>query len=101
MHANDKAIYNCTYAPAEFKAPENTKLTYNPQTKRLYIHIYDYPVGGKLILPAYNGKIKYAQFLNDYSELKYNLAVNGSDLELILPQNKPHYDIPVVELTLQ
>ncbi len=101
MHANDKAIYNCTYAPAEFKTPENTKLTYNLQTKRLYIHIYDYPVGGKLILPAYNGKVKYAQFLNDYSELKYNLAANGSDLELILPQNKPHYDIPVVELTLQ
>ncbi len=101
MHANDKAIYNCTYAPAEFKAPDHTKLTYNPQTKRLYVHIYDYPADGKLILPAYNGKVKYAQFLNDYSELRYTTAANGTDLELTLPKNKPPYNIPVVELTLQ
>ncbi len=101
MHANSKAIYGCTYAPAGFNVPENTKLTYNPQTKRLYVHIYNYPVNGKLILPAYNGKIKYAQFLNDYSELKYTTAANGTDLELTLPLNKPHYDIPVVELTIQ
>ncbi|MDB5134760.1 MAG: alpha-L-fucosidase [Mucilaginibacter sp.] len=101
MHANNKAIYNCTYAPAEFKTPDNTKLTYNPQTKRLYIHIYNYPADGKLILPAYHGKIKYAQFLNDYSELKYAPASNGTDVELTLPKNKPHYEIPVVELTLQ
>jgi alpha-L-fucosidase len=101
MHANDKAIYNCTYAPAEFKAPEGTKLTYNPHTKRLYVHIYEYPADGKLVLPAYNGKIKYAQFLNDDSELKYTTTANGTDLELQLPHNKPPYNIPVVELTLQ
>jgi len=101
MHANSKAIYNCTYAPASFKAPDSTKLTYDPQTKRLYIHIYTYPPDGKLILPAYNGKVKYAQFLNDYSELKYTTAANGTDLELTLPKVKPRYEIPVVELTLQ
>ncbi len=99
MHANSKAIYNCTYAPSEFKTPDNTKLTYNPQTKRLYVHVYNYPADGKLILPGYKGKIEYAQFLNDYSELKY--TPNGNDLELRLPQNKPHFEIPVVELTLQ
>src|SRR5258708_34784623 len=99
MHANSKTIYNCTYSPAHFKVPEGSKLTYNPQTKRLYIHLYNYPANGKLVLPAYKGKIKYAQFLNDYSELKYVLAGNGTDLELILPKNKPRYEIPVVELT--
>ncbi|MGZ3764054.1 MAG: alpha-L-fucosidase [Mucilaginibacter sp.] len=100
MHANSKAIYNCTYAPASFQVPDNAKLTYNPQTRRLYIHIYNYPADGKLILPGYNGKVKYAQFLNDYSELKYQTAANGTDLEVTLPKNKPHYDIPVVEITL-
>ncbi|MGN6637995.1 MAG: alpha-L-fucosidase [Mucilaginibacter sp.] len=98
MHANSQAIYDCTYAPADFKAPEGTKLTYNPKTKKLYVHLYDYPGNGKLKLPGYAGKVKYAQFLNDYSELKY--AANGSDIELALPKNKPPYDIPVVELDL-
>jgi alpha-L-fucosidase len=99
MHANSKAIYNCTYAPADFKAPEGTKLTYNPTTKRLYVHLYNYPSNGKLDLSGYNGKVKYAQFLNDDSELKY--AANGNDLEMTLPKNKPPYDIPVVELILK
>lgn len=101
MHANNKAIYNCTYAPKDFKTPEGAKLTYDPQTKRLYVHLYNYPADGKLILPAYSGKVKYAQFLNDYSELKYVPAANGTDLELTLPKNKPRYEIPVVELMLQ
>lgn len=98
MHANSQAIYDCTYAPADFKAPDGTKLTYNPKTKKLYVHLYDYPDNGKLKLPGYAGKVKYAQFLNDYSELKY--AANGSDIELALPKKKPPYDIPVVELDL-
>ncbi|HTE00431.1 MAG TPA: alpha-L-fucosidase [Mucilaginibacter sp.] len=101
MHANSKAIYNCTYAPTGYQTPEGTKLTYNPQTKKVYVHIYNYPADGKLILPGYKGKIKYAQFVNDYSELKYAQASNGSDLELTLPKNKPPYEIPVVELIPQ
>jgi len=99
MHANDKSIYDCTLAPQQFKAPEGDKLTYNPKTKRLYIHLYNYPTDGKLALAEYKGKVKYAQFLNDYSEVKY--AASGNDLELTLPKNKPPYEIPVVELTLQ
>jgi len=100
MHANNKAIYNCTLAPAQYKAPEGNKLTYNPKTRLLYIHLYNYPTDGKLVLPDYKGKVKYAQLLNDYSEVKYT-ASGGNDLELSLPKNKPPYEIPVVELTLQ
>ncbi|MBS1529900.1 MAG: alpha-L-fucosidase [Bacteroidetes bacterium] len=99
MHANSNAIYNCTYAPASFKVPDGEKLTYNPKTKHLYVHLYDYPSGEKLTLHGYAGKIKYAQFLNDFSELKYK--VDGENVELILPKNKPPYDIPVVDLYLK
>ena len=42
MHANSKAIYNCTYAPDSFKVPEGTKLTYNKTTGKLYIHLFEY-----------------------------------------------------------
>jgi alpha-L-fucosidase len=99
MHANSKSIYNCTYAPDGFQVPEGTKLTYNKSTNRLYIHLYNYPQG-KLVLPGYNGKIKYAQFLNDYSELLYKPS-GSDDLELALPAKKPPYEIPVIELILQ
>jgi alpha-L-fucosidase len=97
MHANNQSIYNCTYAPDGYKIPEGAKLTYNKTTGRLYIHLFDYPKNGKLTLPGYNGKVKYAQFLNDHSELLYKS--DGQDLELTIPKQKPDYEIPVIELT--
>ena len=97
-HANSQSIYNCTYAPDSYKIPEGTKLTYNKVNGRLYVHVFDYPKDGKLTLPGYNGKIKYAQFLNDHSELLSKTA--GQDVELTMPVKKPNYEIPVIELTL-
>jgi alpha-L-fucosidase len=43
--------------------------------------------------------VKYAQFLNDDSELLF--APSGTDdLELTLPAKKPPYEIPVIELVV-
>ncbi|WP_153798282.1 alpha-L-fucosidase [Foetidibacter luteolus] len=97
MHANSKSIYGCTYAPDGFKAPEGTRLTYNAAAKRLYLHLFDYPAG-TLTLSGYAGKIKYAQFLHDNSELQLKTG-NAGDVLLTLPA-KPAYDIPVVELVV-
>jgi alpha-L-fucosidase len=69
MKYNNRSIYGCTQAPAEFEAPDNTVITYNPKTNRLYIHLLVYPLKN-MILPEYAGKIKYAQFLHDASEIK-------------------------------
>jgi alpha-L-fucosidase len=104
MQANNKAIYNCTFAPDSYKAPvsDYTQLTYNAATKKLYVHLFDYPSSGSLVLPGYKGKIKYAQFLHDGSELLVKQsAENNSDLVLALPKQKPPYEIPVVELLLE
>ena len=99
MFANSKSIYQCTYAPDRFQVPSGEKLTYNPITKHLYIHLFDYPTSGKLLLSNYGGKIKYAQFLNDNSELKFK--EQGNDILLSIPINKPGYEIPVVELIIE
>jgi len=99
MHANSKSIYNCTYAPKEFKTPDGDRLTYNPTKRTLYVHLFKYPTNGELTLEGYNGKIKYAQFLNDDSELKMTSA--GDDLKLALPVQQPHFEVPVIELFLK
>jgi alpha-L-fucosidase len=98
MHANNKSIYSCSFAPEMFPAPPNDKLTYNASAKRLYLHLYEYPSTGTLTLNGYKGKIKYAQFLHDNSELRYKEQDN--DIVLTLPEKKPGYEIPVVELIL-
>ncbi|MDV6219134.1 alpha-L-fucosidase [Flavitalea sp. BT771] len=100
MKWNSKAIYGCKEAPAEFSAPAGTLLTYHPADRRLYVHLMTYPSGG-LTLSGYKGKIKYAQFLHDASELKFSPAAEGSnDLLLKLPAQKPNIEVPVIELVL-
>lgn len=109
MKYNSRSIYNCTQAPAEFEVPEHTLLTYNPEAKRLYIHLLDYPLTN-FRLPGYKGRVKYAQFLHDASEVlitaPYGHHMQGSiatenDLNLRLPVNKPNVEIPVIELILE
>lgn len=109
MKFNDRSIYGCTQAPDDFEVPEHTILTYNPETNRLYIHLLDYPITN-FRLPGYKGKVKYAQFLHDASEINitapYGHQMQGSiatenDLNLRLPVNKPNVEIPVIEVFLK
>jgi alpha-L-fucosidase len=109
MKFHSRSIYGCTQAPAEFKTPENCLLTFNPDTKRIYLHLLDWPMG-RLILDGFGGKVKYAQLLNDGSEIKFiqehrssvmNEDISGNTLILGLPIQKPDAVIPVIELFLK
>lgn len=108
MEVNNRSIYNCTQAPDEFARPDHSLLTYNPTTKRLYVHLLDYPLQN-FTLPGYKGKIKYAQFLHDASEIRFSApsghgyksgGLHDNDLNLSLPVVKPDVEIPVIELIL-
>jgi len=99
MHANSRSIYNCTYAPDEYKVPEGTRLTYDKSTRRLYVHLMEYPDSHRLVLPGYKDKIRYVQFLHDASEIKSK--VDGDDVTLLLPERKPNVEIPVIEIMLK
>jgi alpha-L-fucosidase len=76
-------------------------LTYNAATKRLYVHLLEYP-GKTITLPGYKDKVKYIQFLHDASEIQANSKATeqGNDLVLNLPEAKPDSEIPVIELIL-
>lgn len=108
MKVNNRSIYGCTQAPDEFVAPDNTLLTFNPKTNCLYIHLLDYPLQN-FLLRGFAGKIKYAQFLHDASEIKigkpYGHWIDQStaenDINLLLPVNKPNVEIPVIEIFLK
>ena len=108
MKYNDRSIYGCTQAPEEYEVPEQSILTYNPKTNRLYIHLIDYPLQN-FNLPNYKGKVKYAQFLHDASEIKITQRYghgmkegeSANNLNLSLPVRKPNVEIPVIELVLE
>ncbi len=108
MKYNSRSIYGCTQAPEEFDAPDNTILTYNPETNRLYVHLLDYPLQN-FLMRGYGDKVKYAQFLHDASEIKIGKPyghwvkqeTGENDINLQLPVNKPKIEIPVIEIFLK
>jgi len=108
MQNHDRSIYGCTQAPEEFQSPQNCFLTYNPELNRLYIHVMEWPFKA-LHLPGYGGKVKYAQLLNDASEVKFVDRVGHwlseekkeDTITLQLPVKQPDVVVPVIELFLK
>ena len=103
-------IYGRTMADPVFKAPADCRLTQSEDGKRLYVHLFAYPFA-HLQLLGFAGKLEYAQFLHDASELKFKEgkvdhfsegAAQAENLLVVeLPPVKPDAPVPVVELFLK
>ena len=105
-----RSIYGCTQS--EYSAPGDVRFTQNFQTNRLYVHIFAWPYAN-LHLPDLAGKVEYAQFLNDASEVRFQNESHAQEhnmmtcetapgtLTLGLPVLKPNVTVPVIELFLK
>jgi alpha-L-fucosidase len=113
MKRHDRSIYGCTEAPDGLVPPQDCRYTYNPDTKRLYVHVFAWPFI-HLHLDGLAGKVEYAQLLNDASEVhmkgldpwQVGVGVNTPEkdaqvLTLTLPVKKPKVSVPVIELFLK
>lgn len=108
LRRHSDSIYGCTQAPEEFRAPEDCRLTYNPETDRIYVHVFSWPFK-HLHLDGFAGRVEYAQLLNDDSELKMTEDfkssrgghVDRNTLTLEIPVEHPDAEVPVVELFLK
>ena len=109
MRRHSRSISGCTQAPAEFATPADCRLTFHPEKKRLYVHLFAWPFR-HLHLPGYAGKIAYAQLLNDASEVslqavsEHHQRVEGvaaDSVVLELPVLQPDTPVPVIELFLR
>ncbi len=109
LHKHHKAVIGCTGTPAGLPEPEGCRYTWNPENKRLYLHLFSWP-DRRIFLGGLCEKIEYAQMLNDGSELlfeEYNPKnLHGSRtpegfMKLCLPIQRPDVALPVVELFLK
>ncbi|MCE9615451.1 MAG: alpha-L-fucosidase [Lentisphaerae bacterium] len=108
MKRHSRAVYGCGPAPAGIVPPQDARLTYNPKTNRLYVHLFAWPFK-HVHLDGLAGKVAYAQLLHDASEVDMKLEQwyidqynpGKSTLTLTLPQMQPPVPVPVIELFLK
>ena len=103
MDAHSESIYGCTQS--EFESPTDSRLT--QKGNRLFVHVYAWPFKF-LYLEGLGGKVSYACFLHDGSEVEIEmpewesnqLQVKPDTIVLNLPIVKPNVVVPVIELSL-
>ncbi|TDC80274.1 alpha-L-fucosidase [Streptomyces hainanensis] len=108
MRRHERSIRGA--GPATFTAPPDAR--YTRRGDRLYLHLFTWPFE-HLHLPGLAGKVAYAQFLHDASELAHReiapdikavtTGIGGQPagtLTLTLPVVRPDVAVPVVELFL-
>ncbi len=114
MRLNGRSVYGCTAPPEKYSVPSNCMMTYNPERRSLYIHIFNWPYKHlHLDGQVYPEDAVYAQFLHDGSEVQFkgleewqeHAALDAGfdpkkSLTLLLPQKEPDVIIPVIELFL-
>ena len=110
MKVNGRSIYGCTMAEPGLEAPRDCRYTQSEDGKRLYLHLFAYPFAF-LYLKGLAGKVDYAQFLHDGSEVLYTegkmehfgegLPQDDDGIVLKLPAVKPDCLVPVVEIMLK
>ncbi|GMA15264.1 alpha-L-fucosidase (plasmid) [Deinococcus metallilatus] len=112
MDLHGASIYGS--GPADLPAATDCRYTSKPG--RLYVHILSWPLGF-LHLPGLAGKVQFARFLHDHSQVLYQEidasrtddpehvdnvvpSVLPGTLSLKLPRRRPDVLVPVVELFL-
>lgn len=104
LEKHGEAIYGCT--ESEFTAPLDCRMTQNGD--RVYIHVFAWPFR-HIRLAGMAGKVSYARFLHDGSEVPIEgtpwetdqMALKPDELVLFLPIKKPPVVVPVIEITLK
>lgn len=112
MKVNGRSIYGCTMAEPSLlpTMPKSCRYTESEDGERLYIHVFDYPY---IFLEVHGlaGRVEYAQFLHDGSEIRFTEGsvahfsegrTESEDLLVFeLPVVKPNVVVPVIEVFLK
>lgn len=116
MRLHNRAIYGCVPAPAEIPTPADCRYTYNPETNRLYLHVFNWPFRN-IHLGGLTDKIAYAQLLNDASEVLFQIisdhtgesehntmhdtTLKAGNVVFDIPTIAPNVEVPVIEIFLK
>jgi alpha-L-fucosidase len=100
IKVNSAAIYGTAASPFPKPLPWGrctTKVSGNATT--LYLHIFDWPTDGKLLVPGLQNKIEKAYLLSNHQSVRFKSRQTG--LDLVLPPIAPDRNSSTVVLTFK
>ena len=101
MKVNGEAIYGTTASPFAEPLPWGrcTKKT-TAHGSILYLHVFDWPADGKLVVPSLQGTVKSARVLATGEKIRVNASANG-ELILTVPKEAPDKISSTIELEVR
>jgi alpha-L-fucosidase len=97
MKVNGEAIHGTTAGPFS-KAPAWGRVT--QQSGKLYLHVFDWPKDGKLVVPGLAAKVKAAYLLADANRAALKTTANADRVEVAVPGQAPDAVASVVVVEL-
>jgi len=97
MKVNGEAIHGTTAGPFS-KAPAWGRVT--QQSGKLYLHVFDWPKDGKLVVPGLAAKVKAAYLLADANRAALKTTANADRVEVAVPAQAPDAVASVIVLEL-
>lgn len=95
LHKNGESIYSTTYGPVK---PQPWGVITRKEN-RLYLHVFERPANGRLLIPTPQLKIPKAYFLDGKKSLRYAQTPEG--VEILLPAELPDPRVSVITLELK
>jgi alpha-L-fucosidase len=100
LHTNGEAVYRTEAGPFSISKPPDwgraTQKTKPGGGTTLYVHVWNWPAGGKLVLPGVRQAALSGRVLANGAAV--SLAMSPDGLELTLPGAAPDPDVSVVAL---
>ncbi len=94
LAVNGDSIYDTTYGPVQGVSGIRT----TAQGRSVYVHVFDWPAGGRLQIPGVKGKVEYARMLAGGAPLQFQQGEPG--LTVQLPPWAPDPNVTVIALRM-
>jgi alpha-L-fucosidase len=96
MAVNGESIYGC----GSSGLPSPDWGTFTAKGDHLYVHVFQWPADGQLLMPKPDGNVKQAFLLADPAKAPLVTAVSGKDLTITVPEQAPNAIDSVIVLKL-
>jgi len=101
MKQNGESIYATTASPFKRLAWGRCTTKRQPGGATLYLHVFDWPAGGKLVVPGLKNEVQRAYLLVDPEKKPLVVRRQGDDLAVTLPETAPDKVCSVVVLAVR